>query len=70
VSVELLVERTEGWPAWVYLAALWLRVRSSPSAAAGGRVGWQARPAYRWMQRKPMWLVEVSIASGWRAAGR
>jgi hypothetical protein len=20
--------------------------------------------------RKPMWLVEVSIASGWRAAGR
>ena len=25
---------------------------------------------YRRMQRKPMWLVEVSIAWGWRAAGR
>ena len=24
----------------------------------------------RTMQRKPMWLVEVSIASPWRAAGR
>jgi hypothetical protein len=24
----------------------------------------------RTMQRKPMWLVEVSIGSAWRAAGR
>ena len=39
-SVELLVERTEGWPAGLYLAALWLRdledpdqgVRRSPAA--------------------------------------
>jgi hypothetical protein len=28
------------------------------------------RSGYRAMQRKPMWLVEVSIPSGWRAAGR
>ena len=28
------------------------------------------QPSPRTMQRKPMWLVEVSIASGWRAAGR
>ena len=28
------------------------------------------RSTYRTMQRKPMWLVEVSIVSGWRAAGR
>jgi LuxR family maltose regulon positive regulatory protein len=29
-SVELLVERTEGWPAGVYLAALWLRDLRDP----------------------------------------
>jgi LuxR family maltose regulon positive regulatory protein len=29
-SVELLVERTEGWPAGLYLAALWLRDFESP----------------------------------------
>ncbi len=30
-SVELLVERTEGWPAGVYLAALWLRDLRDPN---------------------------------------
>jgi LuxR family maltose regulon positive regulatory protein len=29
-SVELLVERTEGWPAGLYLAALWLRDLEHP----------------------------------------
>ena len=29
-SVELLVERTEGWPAGLYLAALWLRDLDAP----------------------------------------
>ena len=29
-SIELLVERTEGWPAGVYLAALWLRDIGDP----------------------------------------
>ena len=29
-SVELLVERTEGWPAGLYLAALWLRDVADP----------------------------------------
>jgi LuxR family maltose regulon positive regulatory protein len=29
-SVELLVERTEGWPAGLYLAALWLRGLDDP----------------------------------------
>ena len=29
-SVELLVERTEGWPAGLYLAALWLRDLTDP----------------------------------------
>ena len=29
-SVELLVERTEGWPAGLYLAALWLRALEDP----------------------------------------
>jgi LuxR family maltose regulon positive regulatory protein len=29
-SVELLVERTEGWPAGLYLAALWLRGLDKP----------------------------------------
>ena len=29
-SVELLVERTEGWPAGLYLAALWLRDLDDP----------------------------------------
>ena len=31
-SVELLVERTEGWPAGLYLAALWLRDLRDPDA--------------------------------------
>jgi LuxR family transcriptional regulator, maltose regulon positive regulatory protein len=31
-DVRLLVERTEGWPAGLYLAALWLRDQSDPSA--------------------------------------
>jgi ATP/maltotriose-dependent transcriptional regulator MalT len=31
-DVELLVERTEGWPAGLYLAALWLRVLDDPRA--------------------------------------
>ena len=30
-SVELLVERTEGWPAGLYLAALWLRDLENPN---------------------------------------
>ena len=30
-SVELLVERTEGWPAGLYLAALWLRDLQDPN---------------------------------------
>jgi LuxR family maltose regulon positive regulatory protein len=30
VSVELLVQRTEGWPAGLYLAALWLRGLDDP----------------------------------------
>jgi LuxR family maltose regulon positive regulatory protein len=29
-GIELLVERTEGWPAGLYLAALWLRGREEP----------------------------------------
>ena len=31
-DVELLVERTEGWPAGLYLAALWLRELDDPHA--------------------------------------
>ena len=31
-GVELLVERTEGWPAGLYLAALWLRDLKDPDA--------------------------------------
>ena len=33
VDVELLVERTEGWPAALYLALLWLRTHDDPQAA-------------------------------------
>jgi LuxR family transcriptional regulator, maltose regulon positive regulatory protein len=40
-EVELLVERTEGWPAGLYLAALWLRDLADPHegvrAFAGGQ---------------------------------
>jgi LuxR family maltose regulon positive regulatory protein len=32
-DVELLVERTEGWPAALYLALLWLRTHEDPQAA-------------------------------------
>jgi len=31
-DVELLVRRTEGWPAGLYLAALWLRTHADPAA--------------------------------------
>jgi LuxR family maltose regulon positive regulatory protein len=33
-SMRMLVERTEGWPAALYLAALWLRGRPQPDEAA------------------------------------
>jgi hypothetical protein len=38
-SVELLVARTEGWPAGLYLAALWLRGLEEPDRAARTFVG-------------------------------
>ena len=31
-DIEMLVDRTEGWPAGLYLAALWLRTLEDPSA--------------------------------------
>ncbi len=38
-SVELLVERTEGWPAGLYLAALWLRDIVDPDEGVRAFVG-------------------------------
>ena len=38
-SVELLVERTEGWPAGLYLGALWLRDLDNPDEGVGAVVG-------------------------------
>jgi ATP/maltotriose-dependent transcriptional regulator MalT len=38
-SVELLVERTEGWPAGLYLAALWLRDHEDPAEGVRAFVG-------------------------------
>ena len=38
-SVELLVERTEGWPAGLYLAALWLRDLEDPDQGVRSFVG-------------------------------
>jgi LuxR family maltose regulon positive regulatory protein len=38
-SVELLVERTEGWPAGLYLAALWLRDIDDPDEGVRAFVG-------------------------------
>jgi LuxR family transcriptional regulator, maltose regulon positive regulatory protein len=38
-SVELLVEHTEGWPAGLYLAALWLRDLDSPDEGVRAFVG-------------------------------
>ena len=38
-SVELLVERTEGWPAGLYLAALWLRDLEDPDAGVRAFAG-------------------------------
>ena len=38
-SVELLVERTEGWPAGLYLAALWLRDLEDPDHGVRSFVG-------------------------------
>ena len=35
-SLELLVERTEGWPAGLYLAALWLRDLEDPDQRGAG----------------------------------
>ena len=43
----------------------WIRWQRKAALSLGS-----ARPVYRATQRKPMWLVEVSIAPGWRAAGR
>jgi LuxR family maltose regulon positive regulatory protein len=38
-GVELLVERTEGWPAGLYLAALWLRGLENPDEGVRAFVG-------------------------------
>jgi len=38
-SVELLVERTEGWPAGLYLAVLWLRDLDDPDQGVRAFVG-------------------------------
>jgi len=38
-SVELLVERTEGWPAGLYLAALWLRDLEDPDQGVRSFLG-------------------------------
>ena len=38
-SVELLVERTEGWPAGLYLAVLWLRNLDDPDQGVRAFVG-------------------------------
>jgi LuxR family transcriptional regulator, maltose regulon positive regulatory protein len=38
-SVELLVDRTEGWPAGLYLAALWLRDVEDPDEGVRAFVG-------------------------------
>jgi LuxR family maltose regulon positive regulatory protein len=38
-SIELLVERTEGWPAGLYLAALWLRDLEDPGQGVRAFVG-------------------------------
>ncbi len=38
-SVELLVERTEGWPAGLYLAVLWLRDLDDPDAGVHAFAG-------------------------------
>ena len=38
-SVELLVKRTEGWPAGLYLAALWLRDLEDPDEGVRAFVG-------------------------------
>jgi LuxR family maltose regulon positive regulatory protein len=38
-SIELLVGRTEGWPAGLYLAALWLRDVEQPDEAVEGFAG-------------------------------
>ena len=38
-SVELLVERTEGWPAGLYLAALWLRDLEDPDQGVRAFLG-------------------------------
>jgi LuxR family transcriptional regulator, maltose regulon positive regulatory protein len=38
-SVELLVERTEGWPAGLYLAALWLRDLDDPDEGVRAFLG-------------------------------
>jgi hypothetical protein len=41
--------------------------RATTCAAPCAQTGYRSSRA---MHLKPMWLVEVSIASGWRAAGR
>ena len=44
-DVEALVERTEGWPAGLYLAALWLRDLDDPKAGVAGFRGDQRHVA-------------------------
>ena len=51
-SVELLVERTEGWPAGLYLATLWLRDLEDPDQGVRSFVRQHsARCATTWRMR-------------------
>ena len=50
-SVELLVDRTEGWPAGLYLAALWLRDLGTPTVECGSSRVALARSATIWQTR-------------------
>ena len=47
-DLELLVERTEGWPAGLYLAGLWLREFDDPGSAVRGFSGDQ-RPVAEYL---------------------
>ena len=50
-SLELLFDRTEGWPAGLYLAALWLRDRPDPDGGVRG-VRRQRSPGWRLSGRR------------------
>ena len=62
-EVEVIVERTEGWPAGLYLAALWLRSLDDPAAGAREFAGARHRNVVAYLSAEVLQGLDVETRS-------